>query len=186
MSAKFQHKGERDLFEQFQGGDVNLRKKTRFILPRLRKSVEFSYENVIFLAIAFIMSSLIFFSLGVEKGRREKAQTSLEREEKTIRSETVEQIAEKEDERPEPQKPAVRRPRGGYVIQLAAFTNAASAEEEASNLKREGYPAEIKKSGSYYQVFLGGFADRKEAEGVLRNLSGRYGDGYIKKQIEED
>lgn len=176
MSAKLQNKGEHDLFEEFHGKDAKLRKKTRFILPHLRKNVEFSYENVIFLIIAFIMTSLMFFSLGVEKGRREKTRIGEERPPLDLKMPGVE---EKKIEIP---KRAEKHPKIKYVIQLAAFTNITSAEEEAGKLKKEGYLAKIKTSGSYYQVFLEGFDNRKNAERILEKLRGKYNDGYIKKK----
>jgi len=176
MSAKFQNKGERDLFEEFHGKDARLRKKTRLTLPRLRKNVEFSYENVIFIIIAFIMSSVMLFSLGVEKGRREKAHIGGQKPTLDLKTLGV------EEKKIKIQKRAEKRPKNKYVIQLAAFTNISPAEEEARTLKKEGYSAKIKTSGSYYQVFLEGFDNRKNAERILKKLKGRYNDGYIKKK----
>ena len=68
---RFQDRLEKDLFEQVKAADAKIGRKTRFLLPRVKKSISLSYENIIFLAIAFIMTSIIFFSLGVEKGRRD-------------------------------------------------------------------------------------------------------------------
>ncbi len=177
MSAKFQSKGERDLFEQFQEKGVRSKKNIKFTLPRLRKSIEFSYENIIFLSIAFIMLSVMFFSLGVEKGRQEGSYRR--KKVGTTRVETVMPIEKKP--LPKRQRIAKKRIKSNYAIQLAAFTSIISAEEETKKLKKEGYSAKIRKSGSYFQVFLDGFDNRKKAEALLKKLVKKYGDGYIKK-----
>ena len=62
---------EKDLFEQFQDADKNIKRKTRFLLPRIKDRLTITYENIIFLLIGFVISSIIFFSLGVEKGRKD-------------------------------------------------------------------------------------------------------------------
>ncbi|MFA4992263.1 MAG: hypothetical protein WC569_06760 [Candidatus Omnitrophota bacterium] len=69
MSAKLQEKNQNDLFEQYQTADKRIRRKTRFLLPDIKNSVTLSYENIILTAIIFVMSCIIAFSLGVEKGR---------------------------------------------------------------------------------------------------------------------
>ena len=54
MSARFQNKGEGDLFEQFQSADKKKSQKAKILLPRLKNSVSISYENIIFMAIGFL------------------------------------------------------------------------------------------------------------------------------------
>jgi len=70
MTTK-QNKDQSDLFGQYHAIDNQIRKKAHFLLPNIKNSVTLSYENIIFILIGFLMSCIIFFSLGVEKGRHD-------------------------------------------------------------------------------------------------------------------
>lgn len=179
MGIRSRDRGEKDLFGQIQIADKKIRKKTRFLLPRLKNEITLSYENIIFIVIAFIMSCIIFFSLGVEKGRHD-----IGRQVETAYSRGATQnppAAEEtyvEDTRPVKEE----RKTAEYIIQLAAFTKIPSANEEAERLKLEGYNVSIKKTGSYYQLYIGGFKKRKTAERAIKKLKEKYSDCYILKR----
>lgn len=176
MSPRFQDRGEEDLFDQFQTADKKIRRKTRLLLPRLKNSITVSYENIILLAIGFIMSCVIFFSLGVERGRNDIGH---------VRQEPIQ--VRRIEEKPQVEKAIVdkevvqkKRDAGKYAIQLASFKKIEAAERELGILKKEGYNADIKKSGDYYQLYIGGFGEKKEVEKILKELKKRYTDSYIK------
>ena len=169
MSARFQHKRDRDLFDQSQASDRKIRRKTRILLPRIKKSMAISYENLIFLAIAFVMCCIIFFSAGVEKGRRDVNHVS-----------GIEQPAHRDTEVAVQEKDKGRS-RDRYIIHMAAFKKNLSAEKEVARLRAEGYEAGIKKTGGYAQVYIGGFENKKKAGRLLRKLKKRYKDSYITK-----
>lgn len=175
MGIRPHDKREKDLFDQIQTADKKIRKKTRLLLPRLKDSITISYENVIFIVIAIIMSCIISFSLGVEKGRQDighRTEVSYDRKGASYPKQThTESIASAKK----------RRKATGYIIQLAAFVKITSAKEEAERLKREGYDANIKKSGTYYQLYIGGFERREAAERAIKKLKERYADCYIRK-----
>ena len=67
-----------------------------------------------------------------------------------------------------------------YVIQLATFEKRKSAEQELSRLRADGYEADIRKSGSYYQIYVGGFVKKRDAQILLEGLRKKYKDCYIK------
>ncbi len=168
MTPKFPDRTERDLFGDTQAADRKIGKKTRFLLPRIKKSTTVSYENIIFLSIGFVMSCIIFFSLGVEKGRRDVNHVRREgtRDGKQeVREERAETSAEQIQTR--------------YVIQLATFRGMGSAEEEQAKLKKDGYTAGVRKSGDYYQVYISGFNEKRDAQRLLGRLKVRYKDCYI-------
>lgn len=176
MSARFQNKREKDLFDQFQSADREIKKKTKLILPNIKKSLNISYENVIFIAIGFVMSCIIFFSLGVETGRRNISYTSNGGQAVKGEVENVEKIIkEKKAEKPEIQKTK------GYIIQLAAFNKKLPAETEQVELQKKGYRADVKQSGNYYQLYIQGFDSTEKAQEVLGKLKEKYKDCYIKK-----
>ena len=168
MAAKFQDKGDKDLFEQAQTTERKIKKGTRLLLNSAKKSLSLSYENIIFLIIAFVMSSIIFFSLGVEKGRRDIGYLGTRGEEKGERIQNSEQKIQDK-----------------YIIQLAAFKKAEPAKQELARLKKDGYKADIKKSGDYYQVYIGGFTQERNAQKLIKKLKENYEDCYIKKVSED-
>lgn len=177
MNAKFQNRGEPDLFEQFQSTEKKTLKKPRFNLPYLKKSITLTYENIIFLVMGLIISCVIFFSLGVEKGRQDIARVNIKdkKEEELVDfSRNIEAGEQKTEDR------EVRRE--GYVIQLAAFKTQESAEREQGSLKESGYDACIKKSGDYYQLYVGRIDSMEKAQNLQRRLKEKYKDCYIKSQ----
>ncbi|NQV04257.1 MAG: SPOR domain-containing protein [Candidatus Omnitrophica bacterium] len=176
MSARFQNKGEKDLFDQFQSADREIRKKTKLILPNIKKSLNLSYENIIFIAIGFVMSCIIFFSLGVEAGRRNIGRTS--NREQAVKEE--DQDAGQIIKERKVEKPRIRK-NEGYIIQLAAFNKKLPAEAEQAELQKRGYRADVRQSGNYYQLYIQGFDSTEKAQEVLGKLKETYKDCYIKK-----
>lgn len=175
MNAKFQNKGEKDLFGQFETADEQIRQKTKLLLPNVKRSLILSYENVIFLAIGFVMVCVIFFTLGVEKGKRCAA---------PIRNKAVfeeRELLSRTQDKPQLLRQGLATQFEGYVVQLAAFKGTESAEQERSELKKIGYLANIKQSGDYYQLYIGAFKTKKEADGVANRLRHKYADCYVKR-----
>lgn len=174
MSAKFQEKQEKDLFEQFHGAEKKVSKKTGFLIPRIKDSIVIHHENIVFFSIGFLVSCIICFSLGVEKGRRDmvRATTPVER--------IIVAGAEK-------QKPARARittetvpaETKGFVVQLATVKNKSSAEKEVNKLISDGYNARVRKSGEYYQIYVGVFNKEAEADSLKQKLISRYNDCYV-------
>lgn len=176
MSARFQNKGERDLFEELGSSDREIRKKTKLILPNIKKNLNLSYENVIFIAIGFVMSCIIFFSLGVEVGRRNISHTGNRGQAVREKVKGIEQIIKEK----RAEEPRIRKTEG-YIIQLAAFNKKLSAEAEKVELQKRGYRADVKQSGNYYQLYIQGFDSTEEAQEVVGKLKEKYKDCYIKK-----
>lgn len=178
MPKKFFHdKKEKDLFEDLQTADKNIRKKVRLQLPRLKNRLSLSYENLIFLAIGFVMCSIIFFSFGVEKGRQDVNGI------KVLKYKSIKERAGNAIVNGSAQQETIKKSssKSGYIIQLAVFKDSNSAEKEHNSLVKKGYKAGIKKSGDYYQLYVGDFAEKKEAKKLLKGLQVKYKDCYIKE-----
>ena len=174
MSAKFQEKQEKDLFEQLHGAGKKVSGKTGFLMPRIKDSIVIRYENIVFLSIGFLISCVICFSLGVEKGRQD-----------TVRAASLaEGIAVADTERQGPESPTtavetvVAEPKG-FVVQLATVKSKDSAEKEISRLINDGYSARVRKSGEYYQIYVGVFSKKAEADRLKEKLISRYNDCYV-------
>ncbi|NQT75745.1 MAG: SPOR domain-containing protein [Candidatus Omnitrophica bacterium] len=177
MTPKLPDRTEQDLFGDAQAADRKIRKKTRFLLPRIKKSTTISYENVIFLSIGFVMSCIIFFSLGVEKGRRDV--NHVRRQEETSGPSTSLGAGKQQETREEVVEKNEKKIQTRYIIQLAAFKGLGSAKEEQVKLEKAGYAAGVRKSGDYYQVYISGFNEKQDAQRLLGRLKEKYGDCYI-------
>ncbi|MFH1478344.1 MAG: SPOR domain-containing protein [Candidatus Omnitrophota bacterium] len=182
MAAKFlDDKKEIDLFEHAQASEKKMRKKVKLLLPQLKNSIALSYENIIFLIVSFIMGSIIFFSLGVEKGRQDTLVAK--RGETIVYPEAAETIAIQPDNRETisiaKKYEEAPEEKDGYILRLASFSQEASAYDEKERLVKEGYKAHVRKSGKYYQVYLGVFKTKESAEKLYNNLTRTYKDCYI-------
>lgn len=61
-------------------------------------------------------------------------------------------------------------PKSGYVVQVGAFSNAATATHLQEKLSGQGLPAYTEKSGSTIRVRVGGYPTREAADKVLHKL----------------
>jgi hypothetical protein len=124
------------------------------------------YEKIILITIGFVVTGVISFSLGVEKGRQAtNAAASLE-------------VIQKQDftETPKPKEPAQK-----YAIQLASYKTKSLAQKEAEILKKKGYsPSVLSKSG-YAVLYVGDFSNKETAQSSLSELRKRYRDCLIRR-----
>lgn len=68
-----------------------------------------------------------------------------------------------------------------HTIQVASFKQLNRAELEASDLKKLNYDAFTAKKGTYYIVCVGRFAERQQANELLKPLRKRYSDCYVRR-----
>ena len=175
MKSRSQNREERDLFDQIPAADKKIYKKAKFFLPRLKNNLTISYENIIFVAIGAVMACIIFFSLGVEKGRQDIGHT------RSSANKRSKNPIEKEKSLAKKLPPKKAAPSGKYIIQVAAFKKKGPAKQELGILLKDKYKADVKKTGDYYQLFIYDFKDKEAAEKTLNELKGRYKDCYIRK-----
>ncbi len=174
MNLRSKNTGERDLFEQIPVADKKIKKKTAPFLSRIKNRTTYPFENIVLITIFFMMSCIAAFSLGVEKGRREANIVSIEGEGLRVKAKKI-NIAEVQTE--------IAKPNTAYkyVIQLASFKESMAAKKEIAALEKLGYNADMKKSGSYYQVYIGFFDNKNGADRLRDKLKERYKDCYIKR-----
>jgi hypothetical protein len=68
-----------------------------------------------------------------------------------------------------------------YIVQLAAFSDAAKAAEAAENLIGKGVDARVARKGSWHQVYASGYDTIEEARKARSRFQGTYPDCYIRK-----
>lgn len=174
---------------------------------RLTKDLTLSLENIIVLCIIFIMTLVLFFSFGVERGKRV---TSLS--DKHSETDIIQTVTKNPTERPvqpvtQPQqeervvfpvnipreileendpviRPPIEKPEEQerlFTIQVASFKLEKNAKREADWLKGIGHSdAFVLSKGSHTIVCVGKFAQRNEAQKFSSRLKKRYNDCLVR------
>lgn len=134
------------------------------------KSLLSNYEAKIKFLIIFIISLLIVYSIGIERGKR-SIQAKKEKELIPVKDEEIKPLTPKEE---------IQEIKG-YVIQVATYKKDPYAEKEALNLKKKGFSSFTKKSGDFIVVYVGSFQSKDEAQISLKKLKKHYSDCFIRK-----
>ncbi len=189
-------------FELFPGSSDNGPETGK--LAHLTKDLTLSLENIIVLCIIFVMSLVLFFSFGVEKGRRvanasndvDRAQKAEKAGLKSVKSATKvtqeERVAFPVDlpkDLIENNGPDLREPlemndeqERLFTIQVASFKLRKNAQREADHLKSVGHEdAFVIPKGSYSIVCVGKFSRRGEAKEFSNRLQSRYNDCLVRR-----
>ena len=197
---------EHSQLELFSRGREHIR-----IEPKTKFSDSFlayiaSYEKIILLVIGFIITGIISFCLGVEKGKtaaspRINSQFDMAQE-SVLKTPPASKVQKENTSLPvntETQtgliaragqgsafkkqiiEPAAQKQPGGYTIQVASFQARDYAQRETEKLKKEGFYALILSKGSYSVVCVGNFADKVTAQSWLPKLKQSYRDCYLRR-----
>ncbi|MBI5150515.1 MAG: SPOR domain-containing protein [Candidatus Omnitrophica bacterium] len=168
--------------------------------PRyLSKDLTLSVENTIVLCIIFIMTVVLFFSFGVERGKRIVKSSLAQAVEAPAKSPVaaaanvqipapaVVEKAIKPGMSPGKLAPAdaqaapQKKESGAFTIQVASFKDRDSARKEAKVLKQKGYQIFVLPKGSHSIVCVGKFVLRDEAREFSNNLKSRYNDCLVRR-----
>jgi hypothetical protein len=68
-----------------------------------------------------------------------------------------------------------------FTIQIGSYEGTASAQQELSTLKKQGFLPVIKSSGKYTVLCVGNFPDQATARSLLTQLKRKYRDCYIRR-----
>lgn len=155
-------------------------------------SVVRAHEKAILIAIGIIITSLVSFSLGVEKGKGLAEKRAGSQEEKNLYAQRLEEEKADEEradkkeeshksegqaETEEKEKPAESK----YTIQVATFKMETYAQKEAERLKKRGLEAVIVPRGKFVSVCVGNFSERQKANISLNQLRKTYNDCFIRR-----
>ena len=189
-------------FELFPGASKNIPETGR--PTHLTKDLTLSLENIIVLCIIFVMSLVLFFSFGVEKGKwvanisnedhlaqgsEKVASDSAGSDAKTKQGERVVFPVDIPEDVIEGSDPAIGEPlrindeyEELFTIQVASFKLRKNAQKEADRLKSNGHEdAFVLPKGSYTIVCVGKFSQRAEAKKFSSKLPSRYDDSLIRR-----
>jgi len=156
-----------------------------------------NHEKPIILAILFITTGIVCFSLGVKKGKaiglkKTASMINLASRKSSRRSQvtTSDDLTRKnagvtKKASLTTKKPAIKQAdlsvSENYAIQVASFRTRKNAEKEASFLNKRGFSTLIRKKGDYAVVYVGKFPDRKKANSVLNELRKKYSDCVMRR-----
>jgi hypothetical protein len=144
-----------------------------------------NYEKTILVIISFIITGIISFSLGVEKGKRlstlknsrlDMALTTQPSDRPMPKNKNPNSVITKENTVKEPQ-PSQKQ---DYIIQLASYKTKAYAQKEMEFLKKRGFSPSVLSKGNY-AVLCVGFSTRETAQSLLSELKKRYKDCYLRR-----
>ncbi len=110
------------------------------------------YEKALLIVMAFVLSGILCFSLGVEKGKQANPAFggSLSRQ-------------------------------AGYTIQLSAYRNKEEAFKEMLLLKSHGFSPQAFKKGDYIILCVGKFSNLESAQPLLEQLQRTYAGCHIRR-----
>ncbi|MFC1809442.1 SPOR domain-containing protein [Candidatus Omnitrophota bacterium] len=93
------------------------------------------------------------------------------------------QEVEKQQEVVEPLPKPVSEPATFWTIQIITYVNKTFAKEEMRKTKEKGYDCFILPSGKYYQICVGKYTTKSEANKILDKFKKQkdYSDAYIRK-----
>ena len=134
------------------------------------------HEKPILIIIVIFIISLIFFSLGVEKGKK----LTFKKIEPAFKQANQGQIKQKSKElllieNQQSNKNLLSK----YTIQVASFKTEAYARKEVKRLQKKGVRAWVTSKGNYACVCVGKFLKKQEAKTTLNQLKKMYQDCFI-------
>ena len=175
-----------ELFSQSKDYD-RLRSKQK--MSKTFLSYIWNYEKTLLIIIGFIISGIVSFSLGVEKGKKLailKTNSHLDIAVKiqqpainlTTSQNRYQPVIKKQDsiQQAEP-KNYIQN----YTIQVASYQSKTHAQKEAEALRKKGVTPLVLSKGDYIIVCVGNFSNRDAAKSLLLDLRKRYQDCYIRR-----
>jgi|GEM_PF-3078723 len=149
-----------DLFEELEYRGKNKKKNFYPLIRRLLPefiSIRISYEGLVFSFIVILLLNLLFFSLGVERGKRiallkKEKVTELDKQDKQIQ----------------------------YTIQIKAFNDKKLATQFLKELIEEGYRPFVIYSNQVYQICIGKYSNKEIAKEEFYKLSKKFRYSFIR------
>jgi hypothetical protein len=178
-----------ELFSQTQdsGGIRNQKSGNSFL------AFIWGYEKAILIIIGFLITGVISFSLGVEKGKRLTQLKDNSRFDTAAKTEAPAKPIAKQAVIPERQmqqapinkEEAITQPqpteKESFTIQLASYKTKSYAQKEAESLKKKGLSPLVLSKGNYIVLCVGSFSNRQAAQPLLTELKKKYQDCRVRR-----
>ncbi len=176
-----EYRDQLELFSQAKGQNQANAGLSKAFISYISK-----YEKAVLIIIGFVITGIVSFSLGVEKGKNFillKAASHLDiaaNPKPSLSVSAPKQITKEQQYQPE-KKDELKEYIQNYTIQVASFLNRVNAQKEADILKRKGLSSLVLSKGKFSIVCVGNFAKRGEAESLLSKLKKQYQDCRIRR-----
>ena len=146
-------------------------------------------DRVVFIAIGILMIIVVVYALGVEAGKTKtpevvQAATAPAVPQSAVREPVKVPVAIPAQVVTQKQPVRMPAPAKPYTILVATFTRKDNAVQEIEKLKNQGIAATLIQSGSYFQVNVGAYASKADAQGQkdLARIKRLYKDAYLKSR----
>ncbi|MFH0839456.1 MAG: SPOR domain-containing protein [Candidatus Omnitrophota bacterium] len=144
-----------------------------------------SWENLVLFSIVLIMLLALFFSMGVEKGKRLTAKKMRIPAPAAYSPKTeTEKLGRAGEVGAAPRISATlvnEKIAMTYTIQVMALKKIEDTQKAVARLNAAGYEAFLISSGSWHQVCIGRYAAEADANKDLKSIRQKYPDSYIRK-----
>ena len=168
---------QKELFE-FEAPKKAGRRRFGSLLQRTDFCLVLTAEKLVFVFIGIIMLAVLFFALGVERGKSLVVKS--EPQAAPVQASTT-QIPAKAANPPISQEKTVEPAKGKpYTIVAAAYSRQDFASKEVVGLKASGLDAFVLKSEPYYLACVGSYATKGDAQKALSKARQAHRDAYIR------
>lgn len=142
-----------------------------------------NHEKAILMITAILITGIISFSLGVERGKKIVSKGEVDKLLEPVKTQSSAPVFKPMVKKDEVVKPvfSVMQQQGAFTIQVASFKTKVNAQKEAEILKRRGFDASISTKGSYVILCVGNFLNKEAAQPLLTELNKRYGSCTIRR-----
>jgi cell division protein FtsN len=140
-----------------------------------------NYEKTILTIIGIVITSIISYSLGIEKGKSltmAKSNFQIDIAPPPRIQQPIEIPAIKE---PDSAPAIIKKEERRFIIQLASYKSKSLAQKELDLLKKKGFAPLILSKGSYSVLCVGNFSNKEGAKSMMPELKKRYNDCYIRR-----
>ncbi len=180
-----------ELFDKFFKPDMATsgnKRRQHNLGPFKRLTIAVSYEIVIVSCILILMTTILSFAIGFERGKtisKQPVGASTERL-------TKKSVSEKNTVIADPEKPTLREQteksipleqKRNFAIQLIAYAKKDYALKEVEKLKKIGYTPFMNQGGKFFLVSIGPYVNRENAKRALKRVKSKslYQDAFIKR-----
>ena len=156
-------------------------------LPNSFLSYMRSYEKTILIIICFIITGIVSFSLGVEKGKKVVTKIQMPAPNQIITDWQPYKPGVEKQFQPTREKqditnpPKVKDSMQNYTVQLASYQTKTYAEKEAAALKKQGLSPLVLSKGRYTVLCVGNFPNKEMAKSLISELKKRYRDCFVRR-----
>lgn len=148
-----------------------------------------SYEKILLFLMVLLVTGLVSFSLGVEKGKRIgiavqdinlRAYVPAQMPPVSTQA-TTEKLPAPALTAPAPVKEGPKPFGNFYTVQVASYKTKTSALKEAERLKNKGFSSTIVTKGNFVILCVGNYPNKEKAMLSLRELKKNYPDCIIRR-----